>query len=93
MSNKFANPSYTIAAGTAISGIADRARAIEVACGRVWLTIQGDLNDYWLQAGETFHLPAGRLVVIEADRQASLIEFAPARPAMRDATALRLQAA
>lgn len=83
MSNIFANPSYTIAGGTAVSGTLEQPHAIQIACGRVWLTIEGDDCDYWLSAGESLNLPAGRLVVIEADRQASLIEtVARATPAL-----------
>lgn len=74
MSNKFANPSYTIAAGRTVSGKLEQARTIQVSGGRVWLTVEGDRNDYFLEAGQTFTLPAGRLLVMEADRHASLIE-------------------
>ena len=93
MSNKFANLSYTIAAGSAVSGKLEQARAIQVVCGRVWLTVEGDRNDYWLEAGQTFTVPAGRLVVLEADRQASRIQTlaAPAAVAARRPAAQHLQ--
>ena len=75
MTNNFANPSYTIAAGATLSGNAEQARKIEVACGRVWLTIAGQKDDYWLSAGESMTIPANQLVVIEAEDKASLIEL------------------
>lgn len=73
---KFAKESYTIPAGAAVSGKVSRPHAIHVASGRVWLTVEGWSADHWLKAGETFTLPADRLVVIEADKQASRIETA-----------------
>jgi hypothetical protein len=74
---KFANTSYTIAAGTAVSGKLQRPQSIKVASGRVWLTVEGWEADHWLKAGEAFALPAGRLIVLEADQDASRIEAAP----------------
>ncbi|HTD05978.1 DUF2917 domain-containing protein [Undibacterium sp.] len=73
---KFAKESYTIPAGAAVSGKVSRPHAIHVASGRVWLTVEGWSADHWLNAGDSFTLPADRLVVIEADKQASLIEAA-----------------
>lgn len=75
MTNNFANPSYKIVAGETFSGTAEQPRKITVACGRVWLTIAGQTDDYWLNAGESMVIPAGHFVVIEADQQASLIEL------------------
>lgn len=37
----------------------DRALVVEVAQGALWLTIEGDAQDYWLDAGQSFLLPAG----------------------------------
>ena len=75
MINNFANSSYMIAAGVALSGTAEQARKIEVACGRVWLTVAGQIDDYWLSTGESMVIPANQFVVIEAENQASLIEL------------------
>ena len=75
MTTNFANPSYMIAAGETLSGTAEHARKIEVACGRIWLTIEGQLDDHWLSAGESVVIPARRSVVIEAEQHASLIEL------------------
>ncbi|MCU6435672.1 DUF2917 domain-containing protein [Undibacterium sp. Jales W-56] len=75
MINNFANPSYTIPSGETVSGTLAQARRIEIACGRVWLTIAGEEHDFWLSAGDSVNLPANRLIVIESDQQASLIEL------------------
>jgi len=37
----------------------DRALVVEVAQGALWLTIEGDAEDYWLDPGQSFLLPAG----------------------------------
>ena len=75
MTNYFTNSSYTIVAGAAVSGTLTHASRIQVACGRVWLTVAGEEHDFWLQAGDTMEIPADRLVVIEADKQASAIDL------------------
>lgn len=75
MTNNFANPSYTITAGKTLSGVSPVERQIKVVCGRVWLTIAGDDSDFWLTADESVVIPAHRMVVLEADQQASSIEL------------------
>ncbi|MEB0137468.1 MULTISPECIES: DUF2917 domain-containing protein [unclassified Undibacterium] len=85
MTNNFTNQSHTISAGKTVSYVSDEAKQIQIACGRVWLTIAGYDEDYWLAAGESMNLPAGRLIVIEADQQASLVELSGA--AQRQTTA------
>ena len=82
---KFAKESYTIPAGAAVSGKVASPQAIHIASGRVWLTVEGLEADHWLNAGETFTLPADRLIVIEADKQASLIEMATGKAAISPA--------
>lgn len=52
-------------------------RTIRVVSGRVWITIETDVNDYWLFVGETLALPRGRHIVIEADSGHSCIDFLP----------------
>lgn len=32
---------------------------VEAARGTLWLTIEGDAEDYWLEPGQSFFLPAG----------------------------------
>jgi len=75
MTNNFANQSYTITAGKTLSGVSPVDRKIRVVCGRVWLTIAGEDCDFWLSDDETVVIPANRMVVVEADQQASLIEL------------------
>lgn len=75
MTNYLAKPSYTIPAGKTVSGTLEQARLVTVTCGRVWLTIEGQEKDFWLTAGESLNIPAKRLIVIEADQQASLVEM------------------
>ncbi|MBR7777939.1 DUF2917 domain-containing protein [Undibacterium rugosum] len=75
MTNNFANSSYTISAGKTLSGISAVDQKVKVVCGRVWLTIAGDEGDFWLAEGETLTIPAHRMVVLEADQQASMIEL------------------
>lgn len=74
MRELFAN-SLNLQAGRAVSGVARKARKLRIASGRVWITVEGELNDYWLDAGATFCVPAGRLVVIEADKLDSRVDF------------------
>jgi len=75
MTNNFANPSYTITAGKTLSGVSPVDRKVRVVCGRVWLTIAGENCDFWLTDDETVVIPANRMVVVEADQKASLIEL------------------
>jgi Protein of unknown function (DUF2917) len=72
---KFTDESYTITAKTALSGKVSQPRNLQIESGRVWLTVEGEPDDHWLGAGDVFSLPAHRLIVIEADQQASRIQF------------------
>jgi quercetin dioxygenase-like cupin family protein len=45
-----------------------RPLVVEVAHGVLWLTIEGDAEDYWLDAGQSFLLPAGAKAWIGAGR-------------------------
>jgi hypothetical protein len=72
---KFTEESYTISANTAVSGTLSQPKEIQIECGRIWLTIEGQAMDHWLRAGEVFSLPPHRLIVVEADQQASRIQF------------------
>ncbi|MGN6667776.1 MAG: DUF2917 domain-containing protein [Trinickia sp.] len=46
----------------------DRAIVVEVAHGALWLTIEGDAEDYWLEPGQSFLLPAGARAWIGSGR-------------------------
>ncbi|WP_144163032.1 DUF2917 domain-containing protein [Paraburkholderia sp. BCC1885] len=43
-----------------------QALTLQVMAGEVWLTVQGDLRDYWLSAGETFELRRGERAWVSA---------------------------
>jgi hypothetical protein len=75
MKTLFAGEMLTIPAGRAVSGMVECAGAIQVVAGCVWLTVEGEQDDYWLAAGESISVRAGRLVVLEADRVASRVVF------------------
>ncbi|MDC8760240.1 DUF2917 domain-containing protein [Janthinobacterium fluminis] len=78
MRELFAN-SLNLEAGQVVSGVARQKRNLRIASGRVWITVEGELCDYWLGAGDTFTVPTGRLLVIEADHQASRVDFISSR--------------
>ncbi|WP_206953757.1 DUF2917 domain-containing protein [Trinickia acidisoli] len=46
----------------------DRPLVVEVAQGALWLTIEGDAEDYWLDSGQSFFLPAGARAWIGSGR-------------------------
>jgi len=70
----------------------DRSLVVEVAEGTLWLTIEGDAEDYLLDAGQSFLLPAGtrawigsgrgdvRLIVVGAGSRGETAQQAAARP-------------
>lgn len=37
----------------------ERPLVLTVTAGQLWLTIEHDSEDYWLEAGQSFELPAG----------------------------------
>ena len=57
--------------GELLSWTPDRMLHLQVQSGRVWLTITGDPQDYWLRAGAQMQLPAGQKIVMEADHAAT----------------------
>lgn len=46
----------------------ERSLVVEVAQGALWLTIEGDAEDYWLDSGQSFLLPAGVKAWVGAGR-------------------------
>jgi hypothetical protein len=72
MRGLFTNKLHTVQPGQAISGIAMRPHMLRIQRGRVWLTVEGISHDYFLSAGDTFTAIPGRLVVMEADREAQV---------------------
>jgi hypothetical protein len=78
MRDLFTNKSLTIPSGHTVSGIAKNAHTVHVKSGRVWITVEGVLHDYWLFAGDSFTLTPGALTVIEADGATSKVELGTA---------------
>lgn len=74
MENLFTSESHLIRAGQLISGSAKSAQTLRVLHGQVWVTMAGTNDDFWLQKGDTLNLPPDRLVVVEADKHASIVE-------------------
>ncbi|HEY8101156.1 MAG TPA: DUF2917 domain-containing protein [Burkholderiaceae bacterium] len=79
MQNISAEESLSLAPCQLVSIRLEESRAVRMMNGRVWITIEADLTDYWLSVGETLVLPRGRHIVIEADSQHSCIDFFPLR--------------
>ncbi len=69
----FTNSRLNIKTGTTVSGISSQAETLNVVSGKVWLTVEGSPDDYWLSAGDSMVVAADRLVVIEAYREDSQI--------------------
>lgn len=79
MKNIAANDSLVLLPGQLISVTSDSAQLMQIDCGRVWATIEGDPDDYWLFGGDSLLLAAARHVVIEADKMFSRIDFLPSQ--------------
>ena len=78
MRNLFTNLASTVDAGTARSGMASRMHRMQIVNGSAWVTIEGELRDYWLSAGDTLDIHPGRLVVVEAERNDVALKVIPA---------------
>lgn len=74
MRSLFTTKSLIIPAGQAVSGIAKEAQTLRVVSGRVWITIEGISQDYWLFTGDTLVVPPGQLAVVEAEAANSAVE-------------------
>lgn len=72
MRGLFTNGTLSISSGQTVSGTAVRAETLRIQRGRVWITVEGINNDYFLHAGDTFTAVPGRLTVLEADQDASV---------------------
>jgi len=75
MQNISAEESLSLAPCQLVSIRLEQKLVIRTVSGRIWITIETDVNDYWLSAGETLVLPRGRHIVIEADSERSCIDF------------------
>ena len=67
-------------AGQVLSMQAESAETLQVTCGRVWVTISGQSDDYWLNAGDYLNVAAGSRMVLEADKGCSVIQLRPQIP-------------
>lgn len=79
MRTLFTTKSLDIPVGQAVSGIAKEAQTLRVVSGRVWITIEGISQDYWLSTGDKLVVPSGQLTVIEAESANSEVEMVHAR--------------
>jgi len=50
------------------------AKTLQITCGRVWITVSGQSDDYWLGAGQYLNVAAGSHVVLEADKGRGVVE-------------------
>lgn len=63
---------------------------VRVACGRVWLTIEGDPDDHLLARGQSLTLPRGARVLVQAlDTPARLVVQRPDAAWQRAVQAMR----
>jgi quercetin dioxygenase-like cupin family protein len=46
---------------------------LKVTAGEVWLTVEGDAEDYWLTRGESFKLPRGVTAWVSAGRHGARV--------------------
>jgi hypothetical protein len=73
----FTNSTLNIKDGVTVSGVSNRRETLNVLQGRVWVTIEGSPDDYWLAAGDSFVVEPGKLVVIEAYRGDGQVLLSP----------------
>ncbi|HEV3424662.1 MAG TPA: DUF2917 domain-containing protein [Paraburkholderia sp.] len=53
-----------------------RPLVLKVMAGQLWLTVEGDAEDYWLAAGETFELARGAVAWISAGQGGARLALA-----------------
>ncbi|MEO6918216.1 MAG: DUF2917 domain-containing protein [Collimonas sp.] len=74
MRKLLANESLTIVAGQAMSVTAPVAQTLQITQGRVWVTVSGQGDDYWLSAGQFLNVAADSHIVIEAHKGNSVVQ-------------------
>ena len=77
---KGSQQSLALDAGQVMSVQTAAAETLQVISGRVWVTVSGQSDDYWLGAGQYLNVAAGAHVVLEADKGRSLIEVRQQTP-------------
>ena len=61
---------------------------VEVEFGRLWLTIEGDAEDYMLDAGQTMRLPRGTRAWVGAEGGDARLSVAMARERLHESRSL-----
>jgi hypothetical protein len=75
MRKLLANESLSIGAGQAMSVTAPVAQTLQIMQGRVWVTVAGQGDDYWLHAGQFLNVAADSHIVIEAVKGNSVVQI------------------
>jgi hypothetical protein len=83
-----AREALVLPVGQITSFILSEPMQVQIESGRVWLTISGMAEDFWLADGEVLALPAHRRVVIEAYKAASQITLCAAPERFSNAVGL-----
>jgi len=52
--------------------------AVNVLAGELWLTVEGDAEDYWLAAGESYELKRGAVAWLSAGRDGARLSLSVA---------------
>jgi hypothetical protein len=87
----FTNSTLNIKSGMTVSGVSNQRESLSVVRGRVWVTVEGSPDDYWLGAGDTFVVEPGKLVVVEAYRGDSQILLSSEQDEPRDGQPLEAE--
>ncbi|PTB17151.1 hypothetical protein C9I57_29895 [Trinickia symbiotica] len=70
-----------------------RPLVVTVTTGQLWLTLEHDAEDYWLEAGQSFVLPAGTRAWVSAGRDGARVNVTSANSADADRRIASAQAA
>jgi hypothetical protein len=73
MRKTLTNGKLFLSGGSVASDRFERPRTLEVICGLVWVTVEGERADFWLHGGERMTVPRQRLVVIEAQDEPAVV--------------------
>ncbi|MEX3956872.1 DUF2917 domain-containing protein [Trinickia sp. EG282A] len=70
-----------------------RPLVVTVTTGQLWLTLEHDAEDYWLEAGQSFLLPAGTRAWVSAGRDGARVNVTGANSVDTDRRAAFAQSA
>jgi quercetin dioxygenase-like cupin family protein len=65
--------------------------AVNVLAGELWLTVEGDAEDYWLAPGESFELKRGAVAWMSAGRAGARLSLTVADGGREMGDTLRVQ--